>query len=119
MRKIHVTKFTKVYLEIKKKLGLNDHLIQQEYFKTQQEVLISLVKRNLGITGEAGSSIHQGLIVSIIEGFMDKLKNETKHMIYINSLEFQDLIALLFAFFLKSSNNLHTLYLSFCRMLRI
>lgn len=115
MRQVHVKKFTKVYDEIKKKLAINEHHIQQEYFKTQQEVLVSLVKRNLGITGEAGSSIHQGLVISILKGFMEKLQRETRHMIYINTLEFQDLMALLFAFFLKTSNNFHELYMDFCK----
>ena len=115
MRQVHVKKFTKVYEEIKRKLASNEHLIQQEYFKTQQEVLVSLVKRNLGITGEAGSSIHQGLVISILKGFMEKLQRESRHMIYINTLELQDLMALLFAFFLKTSNNFHELYMDFCR----
>jgi hypothetical protein len=112
IKKIHVLKFSLAYREIKNKMGLSDKLIQQEYFNTQNEVLLSLLKKNLS----SAADTHQMTIISLVEAYMEKFQKEAHFIVFLNVIDFQETICLLFAFFLKTTNSFHKHYIDFCTL---
>lgn len=100
-----------VCTELNRKLGSNDKTVQEDYFKTQGEVILNLLKKNLS----SDSNSHQSNIVALSEAYLDKFQKESQFIIFLNVVEFQEILNLLFAFFLKLANNYHKLFIDFCR----
>lgn len=105
-------KYTTLCGDIRRKLGNNDKVVQQDYFQTQNEVLIILIKRNLA----SDNNSNQSNIVSVIESYIEKFQKEPNFILFLNIIEFQETISLLFAFFLKLSSNYHKIFIEFCRL---
>ena len=111
LKKYHVMKYMLVSNELKRKLGVNEKQIMLEYFKTQSEVLDILLRKNI----QLDSNPNQHQIVAVVESLIE-LFNKEPHLIhFMNVIDFQDVVTLLFAFFLKISNNNHKLYIDFCK----
>jgi hypothetical protein len=111
LKKVHITKYSMVCTELNRKLGSNDKTVQEDYFKTQGEVILNLLKKNLS----SDSNSHQSNIVALSEAYLDKFQKESQFIIFLNVVEFQEILNLLFAFFLKLANNYHKLFIDFCR----
>ena len=108
-RKIHITKFNLLCNEVKRKLATNSGKIFSEIHQINQSVLINLLKKNV----ESSNNAHQESIAALIEGYTEKFVKEPSQSIFINTIEFQIAISLIFAFFLKVQNNLQKLYQDF------
>lgn len=112
LKKVHITKYSMICTEINRKLGNNDKSVQEDYFKTQGEVILNLLKKNLS----SDTNAHQTTILALTEAYLDKFQKESQFIIFLNVVEFQEIINLLFAFFLKLPNNFHKLFIDFCSL---
>jgi hypothetical protein len=111
IKKIHIQKFSSIAIEVRRKLGNQDKIIQEEYFKVQCEILLTLLKRNLS----SDNNLHQLNISALVEVYIEKFQKEAHFLPFFNMLDFQDCVPLLFAFFLKIVNNYHKQFLDFCK----
>lgn len=108
-RKIHITKFNLLCNEVKRKLASSSAKVFSEIHQINLSVLINLLKKNI----ESSNNSHQESIAALIEGYIEKFVREPSQSIFINTVDFQCAISMLFGFFLKVQNNLQKLFLDF------
>lgn len=113
LKKMHIMKYSMISTEFNRKLSKTERPIQEEFYKTQGEVMLILLKKNLSSDNNA----QQANIVSLTEAYLDKFQKEPNSLLFLNMIEFQEIPNLLFAFFLKTANNYHKLFLDFCTLL--
>lgn len=110
LKKVHILKYSMLCGEVKRKLGSKDKIIQQDYFHTQSDVLMTILRRNL----ISDNNSNQSNIVTLLENYIEKFQKEPNHILFLSIIDFQETISLLFAFFLKLTNNYHKLFIEFC-----
>ena len=108
-RKIHITKFNLLCNEVKRKLASSSGKVFNEIHTINLSVLINLLKKNI----ESSFNSHQESIAALIEGYLEKFLREPSQSIFINTVDFQTAISMLFAFFQKLQNNLQKLFQDF------
>ena len=105
-------KYSMISTEINRKLSKTEKPVQEDYYRTQGEVMLILLKKNLSSEVNA----QQANIVALTEAYLDKFQKEPNSLIFLNMIDFQEIPNLLFAFFLKLANNYHKLFLDFCKL---
>lgn len=111
LKKMHIMKYSMVTTEINRKLSKSEKPIQEDFYRTQGEVMLILLKKNLS----SESNAQQANVVALTEAYLDKFQKEPNSLLFLNMIEFQEIPSLMFAFFLKLANNYHKLFIDFCR----
>ena len=94
-RKIHITKFNLLCNEVKRKLGSSSTKVFSEIHQINLNVLTNLLKKNI----ESANNSHHESIAALVEGYIEKFVREPSQSIFINTIDFQTAITMLFAFF--------------------
>jgi hypothetical protein len=113
LKKMHIMKYSMISTEINRKLSKTERPVQEDFYRTQGEVMLILLKKNLS----SDNNSQQTSIVALAEAYLDKFQKEPSSLLFLNMIDFQEIPNLLFAFFLKLANNYHKLFLDFCRQL--
>lgn len=110
LKKMHVMKYSMIATEINRKLSKSEKPVQEDFYRTEGEVMLYLLKKNLS----SENNTQQAAIVALTEAYLDKFQKEPSSLLFLNMIEFQEIPNLLFAFFLKLANNYHKLFIDFC-----